>query len=66
MSAPTSLIRSGLIADLYSSFNLLDPYQAFHPTRRDFTYFPNGAIKKQVMSQFFSNFRILARILEVL
>jgi exonuclease III len=43
MSSPPSLIRSGWIADLCSGYGLIDPFRAFHPTRKDFTYFPHGA-----------------------
>jgi exonuclease III len=53
MSSPPSLIRSGWIADLCSSFGLLDPFRAFHPTRRDFTYFPHGARKNRSRIDFF-------------
>jgi exonuclease III len=55
MSSPPSLIRSGWIADLCSSFGLLDPFRAFHPTRRDFTYFPHGARKNRSQIDFFLN-----------
>jgi exonuclease III len=35
MFAPPSLIRSGWIADLCTTFKLLDPFRAFHPTQRE-------------------------------
>ncbi len=53
MSAPPSLIRSGWIADLCSSFNLLDPFRAFHPTLRDYSYFPHGAKKNRSRLDFY-------------
>jgi hypothetical protein len=53
MSAPPSLIRSGWIADLCSSFNLLDPFRAFHPTQQDYSYFPHGAKKNRSRLDFF-------------
>jgi exonuclease III len=43
MASPPSMIRSGWLADLCSVFSLLDPYRAFHPTRKEFTFFPHGA-----------------------
>ncbi len=53
MASPPSLTRSGWIADICSSFGLLDPFRAFHPTRRDFTYFPHGARKNRSRIDFF-------------
>jgi hypothetical protein len=53
MASPPSLIRSGWIADICSSFGLLDPFRAFHPTRKDFTYFPHGARKNRSRIDFF-------------
>jgi exonuclease III len=52
LSSP-SLIRSGWIADLCCTYNLLDPYRAFHPTLRDFTFFPSGARKNRSRLNFF-------------
>ncbi len=53
MLSPPSLIRSGWIADLCCTFNLLDPYRAFHPTLRDFTFIPSGARKNRSRLDFF-------------
>jgi exonuclease III len=53
MASPPSLIRSGWIADICSSFGLLDLFRAFHPTRKDFTYFPHGARKNRSRIDFF-------------
>ncbi len=53
MVSPPSLIRSGWIADLCSTFHLLDPYRAFHPTKRDYSYFPHGAKKNRSRIDFF-------------
>jgi hypothetical protein len=53
MSSPPSLTRTRWLSDLCSRFNLLDPYRAFHPTRRDFSYFPKGQRKNRSRIDFF-------------
>ncbi len=53
MLSPRSPIRSGWIADLCCTYNLLDPYRAFHPTLRDFTFIPCGARKNRSRLDFF-------------
>jgi hypothetical protein len=53
MSAPPSIIRSRWLADLCETHNLLDLYRAFHPTRRDFTFFPKGNKKNRSRLDFF-------------
>jgi exonuclease III len=40
MSAPPSIIRAGWLADICNTYNLMDPFRAFHPILRDFTFFP--------------------------
>ncbi len=53
MVSPPSLIRSGWIADICETFNLLDPFRAFYPTERDFTYSPSGNRKYRSRLDFF-------------
>ncbi len=38
MSNPPSITRSGWLSDLCKTHDLIDPFRALHPTRRDFTY----------------------------
>jgi exonuclease III len=53
MISPPSLIRSGWIADLCDAYNLLDPFRAFHPTQKEFSFFPHGARKNRSRLDFF-------------
>jgi hypothetical protein len=53
MVSPPSIIRSGWLADVCEAHNLLDPYRAFHPTRREFSFFPHGARKNRSRIDFF-------------
>jgi exonuclease III len=47
MQSPPSRLRSGWLNDISSSFSLVDPYRALHPTRRDFTFLPKGSKKNR-------------------
>ncbi len=38
MASPPSLVRSGWLADLCRHHDLIDPFRALHPTRRDFSF----------------------------
>jgi exonuclease III len=53
MASPPSLIRSGWLWDVCSNYHLLDPFRAFHPTRKEFTLFPHGARKNRSRIDFF-------------
>ncbi len=48
MSRPPSIIRSGWLADVCATHGLIDPYRAFYPVTKDYTYTPHGSKKKQV------------------
>jgi hypothetical protein len=53
MQSPPSRLRSSWLNDISSSFGLVDPYRALHPTRRDFTFLPKGAKKNRSRLDFF-------------
>jgi exonuclease III len=53
MNSPPSLTRSGWLADLCKEHDLMDPYRALHPTRRDFSYAPLGLRKNRSRLDFF-------------
>jgi hypothetical protein len=61
MASPPSMIRSGWLADLCSAFHLLDPYRAFHPTRKEFTFFPHGARRNRSRIDHYLIFEVLLR-----
>jgi hypothetical protein len=42
MKTIPSKIRSGWLNDLCIEFELSDPFRAFHPTKRDFTFIPRS------------------------
>jgi exonuclease III len=42
MLNPPSKLRSGWLNEICLAEDLIDPYRAFHPTKRDFTYIPRG------------------------
>jgi exonuclease III len=45
MKAIPSKLRSGWLSDLCTEFELSDPFRAFHPTRRDYTFTPKDGKK---------------------
>jgi exonuclease III len=45
MSCPPSTVRSGWINDICRELDLLDPYRAFHPTAKYFTFIPRAGKK---------------------
>jgi exonuclease III len=53
MSNPPSITRSGWLSDLCKAHDLVDPFRALHPTRRDFTYAPPGQKKNRSRLDFF-------------
>jgi hypothetical protein len=53
MLNPPSKLRSGWLNEICLSSDLIDPYRAFHPSRRDFTYIPRGAKKNRSRLDFF-------------
>jgi hypothetical protein len=53
MKSIPSKIRSGWLNDICTGFELLDPFRAFHPTRRDYTYIPRGNKKNRSRLDFF-------------
>jgi exonuclease III len=53
MSCPPSIIRSGWINDICREVDLLDPYRAFHPTAKDFTFVPRAGKKNRSRLDFF-------------
>ncbi len=65
MQSPPSLIRSGWLTDLCASLNLLDPFRGFHPTSRDFTYFPKGARKNRSRIDFFLFLKLCCKIVNL-
>jgi exonuclease III len=48
MVLPPSPLRSGWLNDLCRAHNLLDPYRAFYPIARDFTFTPRGEKKNRL------------------
>jgi hypothetical protein len=53
MLNPPSLIRSSWLNNLCDEFNLIDPYRAFHPNRRDYTYVPRAGTRNRSRIDFF-------------
>jgi exonuclease III len=53
MKLPPSQIRSGWLSDICLDHGLLDPYRAFHPTTRDFSYTPRDGKKNRSRLDFF-------------
>jgi hypothetical protein len=53
MKTIPSKIRSGWLNDLCIEFELSDPFRAFHPTKRDFTFIPRGNKKNRSRLDFF-------------
>jgi exonuclease III len=53
MSCPPSTIRSGWISDICREADLLDPYRAFHPTTKEFTFVPRAGKKNRSRLDFF-------------
>ncbi len=53
MSCPPSTIRSGWISDICREVDLLDPYRAFHPTTKEFTFVPRAGKKNRSRLDFF-------------
>jgi exonuclease III len=53
MNSPPSLTRSGWLADFCKDHDLMDPYRALHPTRRDFSFAPLGLRKNRSRLDFF-------------
>jgi exonuclease III len=53
MSSPPSITRSSWLADLCKRHDLLDPFRALHPTRRDFSFAPLGRRKNRSRLDFF-------------
>jgi exonuclease III len=53
MLNPPSKLRSGWLNEICLSSDLIDPYRAFHPSRRDFTYIPRGSKKNRSRLDFF-------------
>jgi exonuclease III len=53
MKTIPSKLRSGWLNDLCIEFKLSDPFRAFHPTRRDFTFTPRGNKKNRSRLDFF-------------
>jgi exonuclease III len=52
---PPSITRSGWLSDLCKTHDLIDPFRALHPTRRDFTYAPSGQKKNRVTFRLLSD-----------
>jgi hypothetical protein len=53
MKLPPSQIRSGWLSDICRDHDLLDPYRAFHPTTREFSYTPRDGKKNRSRLDFF-------------
>jgi exonuclease III len=53
MKTIPSKIRSGWLNELCIEFELSDPFRAFHPTKRDFTFIPRGNKKNRSRLDFF-------------
>jgi exonuclease III len=53
MVNPPSTIRSGWLHDICDKHSLIDPFRAFHPTAKDFTYMPYGNRKCRSRIDFF-------------
>jgi hypothetical protein len=53
MKSIPSKQRSGWLIDLCTEFELSDPFRAFHPTRRDFTFIPKDGKKNRSRLDFF-------------
>jgi hypothetical protein len=53
MNSTPSIVRSGWLLDLCEQFSLINPFRAFHPTNRDYTFVPHGAKKHRSRLDFF-------------
>ncbi len=53
MLNPPSKLRSGWLNEICLASDLIDPYRAFHPTKRDFTYIPRGSKKNRSRLDYF-------------
>ncbi len=53
MLNPPSKLRSGWLNEICLGSDLIDPYRAFHPSRRDFTYIPRGSKKNRSRLDYF-------------
>ncbi len=53
MSHPPSLVRSSWLSDLCRDLDLLDPYRAFHPTTKEYTFVPRNGKKNRSRLDFF-------------
>ncbi len=53
MKTIPSKMRSGWLNDLCIELELSDPFRAFHPTKRDFTFIPRGNKKNRSRLDFF-------------
>jgi exonuclease III len=53
MLSPPSVTRSGWLNEICQSLDLLDPFRAFHPTVRDYTYIPRSGKKNRSRLDFF-------------
>ncbi len=53
MVNPPSITRSGWLHDICDKHSLIDPFRAFHPTTKDFTYMPYGNRKCRSRIDFF-------------
>jgi exonuclease III len=53
MQKPSSQIRSGWLNEICLGADLIDPYRAFYPSRRDYTFIPHGTKKNRSRLDFF-------------
>ncbi len=53
MLNPPSKLRSSWLSEICDNSDLIDPYRAFYPTKRDFTYIPRGLKKNRSRLDFF-------------
>jgi exonuclease III len=53
MQKPPSQLRSGWLNEICLRVDLIDPYRAFYPSRRDYTFIPHGTKKNRSRLDFF-------------
>jgi exonuclease III len=53
MQKPPSLLRSGWLNEICLGADMIDPYRAFYPSRRDYTFVPHGTKKNRSRLDFF-------------